>query len=634
MRYVLLLVRMIWETHRPYTVAMAVLRVLRAFFPLATLWVGKMIIDIVLLLQSGSGSMSDLWKLVVLEIGIVVTGDALARASTLVESLLGDLFSNRTSIRLMEHAATLDLYQFEDPAFYDRLERARRQTNERLVLLSRLLSMAQDFLTLASLGAALLIYSPLLVLLLVLTVVPSFLGETHFAFLEYSLFYHWTPERRRLDYLRYMGASDETAKEVQVFGLAGWVIERFRNLSQRFFEQNKKLSVRKSIVSALLTLLSTLGYYLAFLIILLRAVAGAITIGSLTFLAGSIARSRDLIQRLLLGASDLYEQSLYLKDLFDFLEMKPTIVSLPNAPPAPDPIKEGFAFEDVGFQYPGSDRWAVRHVSFRVLPGQRIALVGENGAGKTTLTKLLARLYDPTEGRILLDGRDLREYNLESVRRVIGVIFQDFVKYDLRFDENISVGQIDRVRTYLDAVEESEARAAADGEGGGGGGNGAAGAFGQPATSAAAEQQVVQVPEAIMESANKSMADSFLSRLPDGYRQMLGFRFEGAVQLSGGEWQKVALARAYIRQAQVLILDEPTAALDARAEYQVFSRFSDLIGSKMAVIISHRFSTVRMADRIIVLNEGRVVEEGTHQELFARKGLYAELFSLQAEGYR
>jgi len=609
-RYALLLIRMVWQTHRPYTITMAILRLLRAFIPVATLWVGKLIIDTVLASRGSGGNLTQLWQLVILEIAIVIAGDGLARASTLIESLLGDLFSNRTSLRLMEHAAKLDLYQFENPKFYDQLERARRQTTGRVVLLSGLFSMAQDFLTLLSLGAALLVYSPLLLLLLLVAVFPSFIGETHFASLEYSLFYRWTPQRRQLDYLRYMGASDETAKEVQVFGLAGWIMERFRNVSNRFFEENKKLAIRKSIVSGILALLGTLGYYGAYVVILLRAVAGSITIGSLTFLAGSFARSRDLIQRLLLGASDTYEQSLYLKDLFDFLEMQPTIVSRPGAPEVPKLIREGFAFEDVGFRYPGTDRWAVRHVSFRIKPGERIALVGENGAGKTTLTKLLARLYDPTEGKILLDGVDLRDYDLESLRRAIGVIFQDYVEFDLRFDENIGVGEIDKVKSYVDLPTNRSGNA-----------QDSAGTDGN-------------VPPPIVDSAKKSLADSLLPRLPAGYRQMLGYRFDGAVQLSGGEWQKVALARAYIRDAQVLILDEPTASLDARAEYQVFSRFSDLIAGKMAVIISHRFSTVRMADRIIVLNEGKMVEDGTHQELLAKKGLYAELFSLQAEGYR
>ena len=616
LRYVPPLVRLVWQTHRGFTSVMVVLRLLRAFIPVATLWIGKLIIDAVVAMREGQATFTRLWELVALEIVIVLGGEMLARASSLVESLLGDLFSNLTSVRLMEHAAALDLYHFEDPAFYDQLERARRQTTGRIGLLMQLIQMAQDTITLVSLGGALLVYSPWLLLLLAVAVVPSFLGETHFASLEYSLLFRWTPERRQLDYLRYVGASDVTAKEVQMFGLAPWLIGRFRALSEKFYEENKRLSVRKAFVSTLLSVIGTAGYYGAYVIILVRAVGGALSIGTLTFLAGSFARSRDLIQRLLMGASDITQQALYLKDLFDFFEMRPAITSPAGAAPVPEPIREGFVFEDVGFRYPGSDRWAVRHVSFRLPPGERVAFVGENGAGKTTLTKLLARLYDPTEGRILLDGRDLREYDLASLRRAIGVIFQDFVRYSMRFDENIGVGEINKVRAYLDAVAN-------------GSGNGD-----HAADTSAPSAEDGDVPEPITAAADKSLAATLLGRFAGGYRQMLGRRFEGGVDLSGGEWQKVALARAYMRDAQVLILDEPTAALDARAEYEVFKRFSELVAGRMAVIISHRFSTVRMADRIVVLTGGHVVEEGTHEELLAHGGLYAELFTLQAEGYR
>jgi ATP-binding cassette subfamily B protein len=478
------------------------------------------------------------------------------------------------------------------------------------------LTFGQDAVTLTSLGAALFVYSPWLLLLLVVAVLPSFLGETHFASLEYSLLFRWTPQRRMLDYLRYIGASDRTAKEVQLFGLSPWLIERYRALSQRFYDENARLATRKSLTSMALSLIGTAGYYGAYVIILLQAVGGEITVGSLTFLAGSFSRSRDLIQRLLFGASDVFFHCIYLKDLFDFLEMKPSITAPPGARLVPQPIREGFVFEDVGFRYPGSERWAVRHVSFSLRPGERVAFVGENGAGKTTLTKLVARLYDPTEGRILLDGIDLREYDLASVRRAIGVIFQDFVRYDMRFDENIGVGEVDDVRSYLDRPEAETASE-------GGAEEGVEAGTGEEA-----------VPAGIVAAADKSLAASLLPRLPKRYRQMLGRRFDEGVDLSGGEWQKIALARAYMRDAQLLILDEPTASLDARAEYEVFVRFSKLVAGRMAVIISHRFSTVRMADRIIVLHEGLVIEDGTHSELVARGGLYAELFSLQAEGYR
>ena len=597
LRYVFQLVRMVWQTNRGYTTIMGVLRLARAFVPVASLWVAKLILDTVAAALTSSPDYDRLWKLVALEIAIVIFGEALARGSALVESLLGDLFSNHTSIRLMQHAATLDLYQFENPKFYDQLERARRQTTGRIGLLAQFFSMGQDILTLFSLGAALLVFSPLLLLLLAIAVFPSFLGETHFASLEYSLFYKRTPQRRQLDYIRYMGASDETAKEVQIFGLAPWLMEQFRTLSDRFYQENKKLSIRKALISSVLSLIGTAGYYIAYVVILIRTVQGTLSLGSMTFLAGAFARSRDLIQRLLLSAGTLLEESLYLKDLFDFFEMKPSIASKPDAIPVPDQIRKGFELQNVGYQYPGSERWALRNVSFQIAPGERLAFVGENGAGKTTLAKLLARLYEPTEGRILLDGVDLRDYDLLSLRKSIGVIFQDYVEYDLRFDENIGVGEIDRVKSYFHSPN----------------GN---------------------VPQEIKTAAERSLAASLLPRLPQGYKQMLGYRFDDSVQLSGGEWQKIALARAYMRDAKMLILDEPTASLDARAEYEVFVRFSKLVEGRMAVIISHRFSTVRMADRIIVFNEGKIAEEGTHAELLEKQGLYAELFTLQAEGYR
>ncbi len=596
LRYVPALFRLIWRTHRGYTSAMMALRVVRSVVPVTTFWVGKLILDSVIAAKAAHGSLSQVWRYLALELAIVLIGEILARASSLIESLLGDLFSNSMSVRLMEHAATLDLAQFEDPEFYDHLERARRQTVGRIALLSLLLSMSQDALTLLTLAGALIAYNPWLLLLLAIAVIPSFLGETHFASLGYSLLFRWTPERRQLDYLRYVGASDKTAKEVQMFGLAPWLTDRYRDLSQRFYLENRNLSVRRGVVSALLSILGTIGYYAAYVVILIRAVKGEITIGTLTFLAASFGRGRDVIQNILLSASNVYEQALYLRDLFVFLDMRPTIESAPNARLVPTKIKSGFVFEDVGFRYPGSEQWAVRNVSLVLSPAERVALVGENGAGKTTITKLLARLYDPTEGRITLDGVDLKEYDLGSLRRAIGVIFQDFVRYDMRFDENIGVGEIDSVRADLEKK------------------NGTS-----PSITAAAEN---------------SLASSLLPRFAKGYQQMLGRRFEEGVDLSGGEWQKIALARAYIRDAQVLILDEPTAALDARAEYEVFLRFSELVAGRMAVLISHRFSTVRMADRIIVLRHGKVEEQGSHEELLDKAGLYEELFTMQAQGYR
>jgi ATP-binding cassette subfamily B protein len=614
LRYIPPLIKLVWQSHRGLVLLVIALRLLLAISPLASLWIGKLIVDAVIeAMRTPSVSLGRLWELVALEAAIVLGNEALSRVARLVESLLGALVANHISIRLMEHAATLDLYQFEDPTFYDKLERARRETDGRLMLLADLLMIGQNALTLFSLCAALFLYSPWLLALLAIAVLPSFLGETHFAALEYLLLFRQTRERRMLEYIRYLGTSDRPAKEVQMFGLAPWLIERYRMLADKFYKESKWLSIRKTLISSVLSVVGTLCYYSAYVNILWNAVYGAITFGTLTLLASSFARSRNLIQQLLGGVSGIYERCMYLKDLFEFFIMQPTITSPAGAPKVPQPIREGFVFEDVGFRYPGSDRWAVRHVNFHLRAGERLALVGENGAGKTTLTKLLARLYDPTEGHILLDGRDLREYDLQSVRRAIGVIFQDFARYDLRFDENVGVGEITKVRHYLDATQNGFAA-------------------GRVAKTARDGNDLV--PEEIVAAVEKSLATSLLPRFVQGYRQMLGRRFDGGVDLSGGEWQKIALARAYMREAQALILDEPTAALDARAEYEVFKRFSELVQERMAVIISHRFSTVRIAARIIVLADGIVIEEGTHDELLVKKGLYAELFTLQADGYR
>jgi ATP-binding cassette, subfamily B, bacterial len=606
LRSIPVFLRLIWETHRGYAAATVALRLLRGVVPIAALWIAKLIVDAVVAARTGKPDISRLWLLVGLELLIVFLGEALDKASTAVEALFGDLCSNRISEKLISHAATLDLRHFEDPAFYDSLERAQRQTTGRIGLLTQLLSVGQDLLTLISLAAAVFVYSPWLLALLVLAVLPGFAGETHFSSLEYSLLYRMTPERRQLDYLRLLSASDRTAKEVQLFGLAPWLVERYRRLAHRFYQENRRLAIRKVFAATWLSLVGLLGYYAAYVMILWRAFYGAITIGTLTFLAASFLRSRAVTERMLLSAGNIYEQTLYIQDLFDFFRMQPGIVSAPGARAVPAPITEGIVFEDVGFQYPGSGAWAVRHINVRIGRGEKIALVGENGAGKTTLTKLLSRLYDPTEGRILLDGIDLRQYDLQTLRRAIGVIFQDFVHYDLRLDENIGVGEISGVGEYLDRSQEQSDQ----------------------------QRDNFSSDPAIVGAAEKSQAVDLVRQLPFGYRQMLGRRFEGGIDLSGGEWQKIALARAYIRDAQMIILDEPTAALDARSEYEVFQRFAEQVAGRMVLLISHRFSTVRMADRIIVLQKGAVLEEGTHDQLVARNGLYAELFHLQAEGYR
>lgn len=581
--------RMVWHTSPALTLCSIVLRLLRSAIPLSLLYVGKLIIDEVITQAKlpGTHDLSHLWLLVGAELALAVVSDLLSRGITLADSLLGDLFSNRSSVDIMTHAATLDLDQFEDPIFYDKLERARRQTVSRVVLISQVFSQFQDIVTLIFLAGGLIAFNPWLLVILVLAVIPSFIGESYFNERSYSLSRSWTPERRELDYLRFVGASDETAKEIKIFNLSGFLTERFAVLADRYYKTNRNLAVQRAIWGTLFSFLGTLSYYGAYVYILLKAVAGAITIGSLTFLAGSFNQMRNLLQGIMSRFTQIAESALYLQDLFDFFEIKPNITSPDKGRPFPNPIQQGFTFENVGFKYLNSERWALRNVSFQLKAGEKLALVGENGAGKTTLVKLLARLYEPTEGRILLDGHDLKEYDLAELRREIGVIFQDYVRFQMTAAENIAIGLINR--------KEDEPR--------------------------------------IVSSAKKSLADTVIDKLPDNYKQMLGKRFSKGVELSGGEWQKIALARAYMGDAQLLILDEPTSALDARAEHEVFLRFSDLIAGKTAVLISHRFSTVRMADRILFLEKGMLKELGSHEELLAQNGKYAELFHLQARGY-
>ncbi|MCC7323662.1 MAG: ABC transporter ATP-binding protein [Gemmatimonadaceae bacterium] len=590
---------LVWRTSPSLTVWTLVVRLLRALLPVMTLYVGKLIIDEVVLVAGGGaagglaawrtdGRLHHLAWLLAAEFGLAVASDVLGRVTSLIDGLLAERFSISTSVRLMEHAATLDLQDFEDSESQDKLERARRQASGRMALMSQLFSQAQDAITILSLAAGLALFTPWLILLLLAALVPAFLGEAHFSAQGYALAYTRTADQRTLDYLRRTGASAETAKEVKIFGLHAFLIDRYRQLAGSYYRATRALAVRRAGWGTLLTTIGTLGYYGAFAYLSWRTVAGDFSIGDLTFGAASFRRLRGLLEGLLAGFSQLAGQALYLDDLFSFFELTPAIRSPENPRPFPTPIRQGFVFEDVGFCYPGSETWAVRHMDFTLRAGEVLALVGENGAGKTTLVKLLTRLYDPNEGRILLDGHDLREYDLDAVRANLGVIFQDFVRYDLTAAENIAVGRMSQ--------RDDRAR--------------------------------------IEAAAQRSLADEVVRRLPKGYDQVLGRRFRGAVDLSGGEWQKLALARAYMRDAQLLVLDEPTAALDARAEFEVFQRFKELMHGKTGVLISHRFSSVRMADRILVLVDGTVEAAGTHEELLAQHGRYAELFELQAAGYR
>jgi len=582
--------KLVWQAG-PYMMAANIfLRFIKAAIPFLLLYTGKLIIDAVIHISGHNSAAAEynLWVLVAVEFGLALLSDGLTRAITLLDSLLGDLFSNHTSVRIMQHAATLDLDQFEDAVFYDKLERARQQTVGRTVLLSQVMSQAQDLITMGFLAAGLLVFNPWLILLLVIAILPAFLGESYFNDQTYALSRGQTPQRRELDYLRYIGASDETAKEIKMFGLSGFIIDRFKTLSAKFYTDNKRIAIRRSVWGTFFALLGSLGYYGAYVFIIQRTVTGSLTIGELTFLAGSFRQLKSLLEGILARFTMVSQGAIYLSDFFEFFDIQPKIHNTAKPRRFPNPIVQGFTFENVGFKYLHSERWANRGLNFTLHPAEKLALVGENGAGKSTLVKLLARLYDPTEGRILLDGVDLKEYDLAELRQNTGIIFQDFLRYQMTFSQNIAAGNIEE--------KDNE--------------------------------------EQIKASARQSLADELAQKLPGGYNQVLGRRFAEGIELSGGEWQKVAIARAYMRNAQLIILDEPTSALDARAEFQVFERFTDLTKGKMAVLISHRFSTVRMADRIIVLDKGEIAETGSHDELLSKGGRYAELFNLQAMGYQ
>ena len=580
--------KLVWQSSPGMMLANFLFRILRSAIPVAVLYVGKLIIDGIIHLKDNTASQNFLWQLVVLEFGLLILSDTLGRIIGFFDTLMGEKFANTTSVQIMQHAAYLDLEQFEDSQFYDKLERARQQTTGRTILLSQVLSQLQDAITMIFLAAGLIAFNPWLMLLLFIAVIPAFLGESHFNNRGYALYRRQTPERRELDYIRYVGASDETAKEIKVFDLSGFFIDRFRALSGKFYEAGKKLTKQRALWGSFFSFLGTAGYYAAYVYIIRQAVNGTLSIGDVTFLAGSFRQLRGLLEGILSRFTSVSQGAIYLKDFFDFFEIQPRMAVPKEARPFPSVIKEGFVFENVGFKYANADRWANRHLNFTLKAGEKLALVGENGAGKTTLVKLLSRLYDPTEGRILLDGHDLKEYDLGDLRKNIGVIFQDFLRYQMIVSQNIAVGDV-------------------------------------------AEKENIPL---IVSSAEQSLANTVIEKLPAKYSQQLGRRFNNGVELSGGEWQKIALARAYMKDAQLLILDEPTAALDARAEYEVFQRFADLTKGKTAVLISHRFSTVRMADRILVLNKGELEEIGSHQELLQKNGRYAELFLLQAKGYQ
>jgi len=588
LKYIPRFLGLIWKTSPTLFVLNALGRLIQSVLPVIMLWIGKLLVDeVILQMNADEKSMSQIWVYIAAEFGLALASDLLNRWTQLSDGLMGDLYSNQSSVELIQKAARMELSQLEDSTYYDKLERARRQTTSRISLMSNVLNQIQDVITITSFIAGLIFFEPLLIILLIVAIVPTFFNELKFSRQSYSLQRSWTPERRELDYLRYIGASDITAKEIKLYGLANFISERFSELADRYFNANKKLSIQRTTWGAFFNVIGVLAYYGAYVVIIIRVVAGALTIGEMTFLSGSFSRLRRQIQSIFQRFTRITESALYLTDYFDFMDIEPVVHS-DNLLPIPEDIHEGFEFRNLSFAYPLTENKVLDNISFKLKKGEKLALVGENGAGKTTLVKLLVRLYEPTSGGIYLDGVNIQSYDKAEYQQMFGAIFQDFVKYYLTAQENIAIGNIEEVEN-IDRV------------------------------SSAAEY---------------SLADKVVNELPELYNQILGKRFGNGTELSGGQWQKIALARAYMSEGKVIILDEPTSALDARAEHEVFQRFIGLTKGKTSVIISHRFSTVRMADRIVVLKDGGILEHGTHEELMAKDDLYAELFELQAEGYQ
>ncbi len=581
--------KIVWRSGPSVVISELIFRVVASVLPLAILEVTKLIIDrIVQTVTSHQPVHSSFWWLVVAGFVLAVLSLVLARIIDYLDALFADNYTRYVSILVMRHASELDLIAYEDPVFYDRMERARVQATDRLGMIQSIGRLVQQVITTVALSISIVLYSPWLLLLLIAGVIPAFLGESHYTFLGYVKNFRQTPVRRQLEYLRMLVGTREAAKELKLFGLGEFLIDRFARLSNGIYHENVSLAWKRLLWGSAFLVIGTASYYATYALVILATIQGAISIGTLTFLAGAIQQASNNIQQIFSTLSGVADQALNLSDLLAFLEMQPTIRSNPNAVPAPRPLVHGIELRNVSFRYPGSTNLVLDKINFSLHPGERVALIGENGQGKTTIVKLISRLYDPTEGQVLLDGVDLREYSLEDLYCQIGIIFQDFMRYEMTVRENIAIGRCNDLNNL----------------------------------------SLIEI------AASKSLADQVVSKLPGGYEQMLGRRFEGGMDLSGGEWQRIALARAYLQDAQVLILDEPTAALDARSEFEVFQQFADLTSGKMTLLISHRFSTVRMADRILVLENGRITEEGTHEELASRRGLYAEMFEMQAASYR
>jgi ATP-binding cassette subfamily B protein len=594
---------LVWQSAPGGLIGLVFLVLAAAVLPLAVAWVGKLIVDAVVAAQAAAAgparaaAVDGVIRWVLVELGLFVAISLVERAIGLSRQLVGSRLSIDINVRILEKALTLDLAHFENPEFYDKLVRARREASSRpLSLVQQNFVLLRNTLTLAGYAAFLVAFSPWAALGLLLAAVPAFVSEVKFSGAEFRLRNWRSPENRRLNYLEHVIANDEHAKEVKLFGLGPMLLGRYRGLAETFFGQDKQLALRRAGWTFGLSLLATAAFYGCYVAVAIAAATGTITLGEMTLYLVAFRQGQQSFQSVLSAVGGMYEDNLYMSNLFEFLGIS-TVTTAPrecklidDIPPAARVrVEEGIRFENVGFRYPGSEEWALREVSVFIPKGASLALVGENGAGKTTFIKLLTRLYEPTEGRILLDGCDLRDIDAAALRGRVGVIFQDFNQYQFVLRENVGTGSVEHI--------EDRAR--------------------------------------VQRAVERGGAQELVASLTQGLETQLGRWFKDGAELSGGQWQKVALARAFMREeADILVLDEPTAALDAAAEHQVFERFRKLTHGRTAILISHRFPTVRMADRILVIEHGRILEQGTHEHLLKEGGRYARLFALQAEGYR
>jgi ATP-binding cassette subfamily B protein len=583
---------LVWEARPGLTLALAALNLLQGGLPALRVWISALLIDAVVAAVTsgvGMGAIGQIALLVAAQFGISALGNIFGAVSNICQQLLQERVANRIQMLVMRHANRLDLVFFERPQFYDLIQQVQREAAFRPVaMVQTAFGLIRQMLTFVSLLALLVNLEWFIAVAALISPIPAFVSGARFGWQGYQMMRWQSPLRRMMSYLTNLMTTDAYTKEVKLFTVGDFFIERFANLFERYYKENRALVIRRYLAGAGWSMLTVLTSGATFLYVALRTLGGSITIGGLTLYVQAAEGVSNAFSQLLGGVQSMYEHQLYLTTLFELLDFKPQ-VSAPERPqPIRRPMQEGIEFRNVTYAYEGKEEPALQDVSFTIARGETVAIVGHNGAGKTTLVKLIARLYDPQQGQVLIDGRDVREYDPDELRGEFGVLFQDYVSYQFTARENIGIGRVERLED-------------------------------EPA---------------IAQAAMKSGASTVIEALPQGYETVLGKWFDGGVNLSGGEWQKVALGRAFMREAQILILDEPSAALDAKAEYELFSRLQQLAHGRTAIFISHRFSTVRRADRILVFEEGRLIEQGTHAELLALGGRYAELFNLQAASYR